>query len=291
MKSYILGGGITGLVAGFYTGWPVIARRVGGQLSRGFPLGPKYIYANSFNQELLEQLGIDTSTTVVKVGYFYRGRFVKPSKQLQEAYSKKTRGTVISGAMSGMLEEFAAFTVDPTIVVECLADECDIIQDQIISIDLEERVMYGLHDIYEYDLLVSTIPLPEFMELTGIRCSKLAWRSILFVAAECSSDLIWDNDYDYICFPGDEPFYRITKLAPPNVVYEFSVNPGYKVSIDYLPDTIPTDYYLLRYGKIVDKIPIINGARYGVKLLGRYGSWNPRMMLHHVIREVKSWID
>lgn len=294
MTNRIFGGGVTGLVAGYYTGWPVITDKMGGQAFSPFPMGPKYVYANSFTKALLDELGLDTAAKVVKVRYFHENSFVKPTAKLQELYAKKVRGVMVEGTMSGRATEFAVFDVAYQDVVSRLLDECDVVQDTIISIDLLQKVLYGINGYYEYEQLVNTIPLPEFLALcgySGLESFKSA--SILFAKATCKFRTIWESEWDYVCFPGSEPFYRLTKLEDPECVYEFAVRPGSRTLVSYFPSTQVEKTYIQKYGKIMNEELIQphkdHVEKYDVKLLGRWGGWKPRMMLHNVIQEVGSW--
>ena len=59
-NKYILGGGISGLICSFYTGYPIISKNIGGQMkfNTDWHLGPRFLHVDEFSTKLLKDLNL-----------------------------------------------------------------------------------------------------------------------------------------------------------------------------------------------------------------------------------------
>ena len=264
---YVLGGGISGTIAGYILNAPVVTRP---EKPIPFPLGPQYLYADPLTEKLLQTLGLPTTTRTVKFGFFDPDVGVsEPTPELAERYYISTRNRrPPHWWISRHTKFFEAFEVSPRRLHETLKRKVEIIYDEIYAIDLKRKVLIG-EEKHHYDKLVSTIPLPVFSRLSGLHLEgTLSWKPITFRRVhvdELPFD-IYETEFDYVYLIGHD-VYRVTRHTPPYVVEEILGE---------------SEGHVLQYGKILGGRPI---TIKDVVFLGRYAEWNPRILVHHVLRK------
>jgi len=291
MSNFILGGGISGLICAYYNpSYTIISKEIGGQQKSSFPFGPQYLHYTPEIEELLMDLKLPITTQEVKIGYFYKGGFIKPKDSHQREYWLKTRDKINfqEDCMMGKKESFEAFTVSPQELTEILRLR---VHNKILAeayhIDLDAHKILCWEGEFKYDELISTIPLPMFLKLTN-KHAKLSWQSIFFEYAQTKKTgilhrILWreGRDFDFIYFPwvGVE-FYRITKLEEPFCVVEYTHIPS---SQTYELEVLKT--HSLKYGKVVGGS--VEKLDENLKFIGRWAKWEPKYFIHHTIKEAK----
>jgi hypothetical protein len=291
MANFILGGGISGLICGYYNpSYTVLTKSVGGMQKSQFPLGPQYLHYKPEVEELLMELNLPTTTREVKVGYYYKGKFVKPNESHQREYWLKTRGTTgfKEDCMMSKAEMFDVFTVSPKDLAEALRRRVrNIILAEAYHIDLDAHKILCWEGEFKYDKLISTIPLPMLLKLTNNH-AKLSWQDVYFEHAQTKEDgvlhrILWreGRTFDFIYFPwvGVE-FYRITKLEEPHCVVEYTHVPS---SQAYELEVLKT--HMLKYGKVISGSA--EKLDENLKFVGRYAKWESKYFVHHAIKEAK----
>ncbi|MCL6579737.1 MAG: NAD(P)/FAD-dependent oxidoreductase [Candidatus Bathyarchaeota archaeon] len=291
MRNFILGGGISGLICAYYNpSYTIISKNTGGQLKSPFPLGPQYLHRTPEVEELLMELHLPTDVKEVKIGYFYKGKFITPKDAHQREYWRKTRGNApfTGECMMRKTENFEAYTTSPQYLMEALKLRVrNVILAEAYHIDLDERKISCWEGDFKYDNLISTIPLPEFMKMSNRGTAVLSWHPIHFEYAETVEDgvlerILWKEgrEFDFIYFPWEGvDFYRITKLQEPYCVLEYTTSPFYEA---YEIKVLKT--HSIKYGKIIaGDAPEIED----VTFIGRYAKWDPKYFIHNVIRDAK----
>jgi len=278
MTNYILGFGISGAVAAFYLpNFKVITRPV----HIGIHLqGPQYIYDTSETRRLLKDLEIPINTKTIKAGYLVNGEIKPPSKEILIEYYRHVRG---GSCDNRWLEEHLKwkFNILDCLFVDVIAKiyqlmQDNIIEDVIISVDLEHKRLIGMFDEYKYDKLICTIPLPELSRLAGLK-TNLKWKPIV-MAVQHKKDFsfdIYSTDFDYVYLVGKQP-YRISKFIDPYVVSEYTTKEA------------PAAFYkkVIPYGKIIGgEVPDL--SEFDVYLVGRFAKWDKTYKVHDAIRDVK----
>lgn len=285
--SYILGDGISGLIAKYYMPeYTIISKQ---NVVPSFQLGPQYLYTSRCMYRLLDELGLSTGKHKVRVGYSSDGAYIYPSLRDWKNYMLKTRGVVPkdkSIGMSNLRACFNVYDVTPAELVAKLRKGVKVRRDTITNIDLENKVMCGWKRDYVFDKLVVTIPRPLFDIMCGEWDAKKVnkryrWNGVLFWKWEEPFNQIWDTKFDYVyMLDKKDPAYRVTKLEYPFVVREYIIDdvmqPGLAI-------------YNLEFGKIVGSISPPNYE--GVQFLGRWAQWEDGIKIHDVVREVQKWID
>jgi hypothetical protein len=294
MSNFILGGGISGLICAYYNpSYTIISKNIGGQLKSPFPLGPQYLHYTPEIEELLMELKLPITTKEVKIGYYYKGKYITPKDSHQREYWLKTRDRTgfQETCMMGRRDSFEAFTVSPKELAEALSLR---VRNKILAeayqVDLSERKILCWEGEFKYDKLISTVPLPVFLKLAN-KSGALSWKDVYFEYAQTKKDgilhrILWQEgkEFDFIYFPwiGVE-FYRITKLEEPFCVLEYTHIPSYKA---YEIEVVKT--HVLKYAKIISgSSEEVEKLDENLKFVGRYAKWDSKYFVHHAIKEAK----
>ena len=235
---------------------------------------PVFFYENVFNRYFLERLlGFEPNTRTVHYGYFYRGVFYPvPTEKIFKYYLLKTRGQIVDKPFPTETW-FKVYDVSPMEVFNALEDVfSERIRKKIVKIDVESKeVMLEGGEVLTYQRLFSTIPAPVFYRLCGFK-KNFKYRSISFEVEDRPKGF-YDTSFDYIYYPGDEPFYRIYHNRFNGVfVHEYIGNFGENV---------------VRYGKILPPYGVyVNYFRMkDVFFIGRHALWQEEYYIHDGVRD------
>jgi len=91
----------------------------------------------------------------------------------------------------------------------CVDVEMDniLLNETVVSVDLEEKIVTTTKGKYIFNSLVSTIPFDRLLNLTGNDTSDFNYNKV--VVFNIGFDLKSTTDSHWIYFPGDEIFYRV----------------------------------------------------------------------------------
>jgi hypothetical protein len=307
MTTVILGAGITGLLAKFYIKDSIlIGNEIGGENSRvNFPLGPRFLKKTKETLDLLEDLNLPVKEKTVKIGYYYNNRVHDTiPKGLIAKYYEKTRGITLDfddvpeSTMSNGDNVFSALDVNFDLLISTIKSRIfenssnNIIVDNIKKINLEKQNLKGERNIYEYDVLINTIPLPDFVKISKIKTSiNFEYLPITYLYVKCMNDnldLKFDG-YSYIYFPEEyTKFYRITKTCNSKFVFEFPliIKPNQLRKHINLKYFMFLNVYYSKYGHFKelkkDSISLPNN----VKMLGRYAEWR-HLRVHDTLKRIR----
>lgn len=286
-KTYILGGGISGLIAGYYLGLPVISKDVGGQMSTktNWSLGPRYFHVDEFSTKLLKDLGIKARKETQTIGYNLNG-FCKKTEEFRQAYYAKSRKNTEKyspKSLSGGSSELQSYDIDWDNLISALALQTrNIISQNVCAINLQKK-MLTLEDgsVLPYEELISTIPAPAFYKLCNVLPQK-PFNSLpkTFVL---TMDHGWRRivrNFNYVYYAGDEPFHRVTREPnmPWHLVYEFVGEEPAKMNHEI-------DRQKIWIGQIQDS-DNIQADFNSVTFLGRYAKWKHGILTNDVIKKV-----
>jgi len=284
MSNYILGGGISGLICSFYTGWPIISKDIGGQMKFkvDWHLGPRYLHVDKFSTKLLGDLKIKAKKKIIKIGHDFNGAEGK-TEAFREAYYLKTRKngrSAIKSAGSGGKSEFESYDVDIQEIITKLFKACvdRVILHNASSVDTKAKeIILDNGKILKYDQIVSTIPAPIFKKINNLTMPDFKSLKKTFVLTDTLYDL---KDKDYVYIAGEEPYHRITKCLeyPGKFILEFVGNDAdrYKGS--------EIERCELTIGQIQDS-GLSNVEIEGVTFLGRYAEWKHNILTNDIIRK------
>lgn len=290
----VLGAGLTGLIAGYITGYPVLGREIGGQLNSPFPLGPRILERTPETEWLLANLGIQSNPKTFKVGYYDHGRLTDdPPVGFRETYYKKTRkdGTVTEDCMSGNKKHIVGWDIAEIKLIDLLKSRVNLIPEIATKIDtkLGNILLSDGKSCIVYDNCINTIPANIFCRLADINLYEFRAHTTIFALVKPISNIAMDNPYKYIYFAEEEyPFHRLTKLDDRHAVLEFREDRWRK----YDGHDIETS---IGYFEVLDIIEHANcqiiddldlKGLWPIKFIGRYAQWKHGVKVEHTIREL-----
>lgn len=285
MKNYIIGGGLTGLIASYLTGYQIIDSVPGGQLDTPFPLGPRILELTKETEQLLHSLFKDEeipSPRTFRIGYRMNRKLMDdPPEKFREMYYYYTRGVkaITSSCMSGNKREIIGFDMsEPDLLSRLLIRVPEICYHRVIDIGNHVLTLDNHREI-EFDHIISTIPLPI---LCGLTHSKIEHNffshSTTFVYIKSYSELTGDYDYVYN-MQLEAPYHRITRVDECHYVLEAR-----------------TDRFLSSPAESLGQRFMVNGCQIvhdlsmeklgDITLLGRYAQWNHGIKTEHVVRRL-----
>jgi len=291
MGKYIIGGGITGLIAIEmlkHKGYTLIAGRgnIGGQLS-GSQMGPRILKIDRYSATLIGRLGINESEMrYFRVGYLTDGGLSRSVPEFaNEMYNAKARGGVsVSESMSaGSNEIFGVDMLKANLVQKLIKNNSKhIIFADVESININQHSLgYILRNgqmvFDEYEDLISTINLQELAALCG--CGFFLdnmLRDVHFYKyLERGNDVFTANlDLDYIYdLSSDSAVYRMTKVGKQGRILESSQ--PIKVLWNGKADRWCTKT------QIVNELKMTGFC--GIRLLGRYAQLDHSVKTNNIV--------
>lgn len=289
MVSYILGGGIAGLVFAFYNDdYTIITDNVGGQFSAPFQLGPRYFHETENAKRFLRDLDFRNVTIkLVRVGYVDDSGFVDaPDAEFSKRYFMKSRGEQNLAnfervVMNNGVKEFCALNADFAEIVSRLSA---ILKDRImiakvLRVDTLLRCITISDNgesakCIDYDSLISTIPLNVFCKLSNVECERLKSVSMTYCLAGRSAFDMKAFDFVYDCGQSTQ-FHRISADSA-GVVFDFLESRAVDTSAFKNAITLKNAQIMS-----LKSVPVIDCVTFA----GRYGTWNRKWKTEVVIDE------
>ena len=284
MATYILGGGISGLICSFYTGFKVISKDIGGQMNfkTDWHLGPRYLHVDEFSTKLLKDLNIKAKKVNINIGFNMNGDFCENDDIFKDLYYKKTRKlkrTHIKSSASQGRKTFLSYDIDIKLIVKKLLEKTklNIINTNVKKINLNTKeLVLDTGEKLSYNKLISTIPAPIFKQISGAEMPEFKSLKKTFVLTQHPFNL---KDFDYVYFAGNEPFHRVTKCPekPNHFIMEFVDD---DIKYNYFKGVEEAEIWL---GQIQDTESFTEAFK-DVEFLGRYAEWRHNILTNDIIR-------
>jgi hypothetical protein len=299
--NFVLGTSLTGLIVARILGWPAIGGDVGGRSKAPFPLGPMILEKTEDTEWLLDNLGIEPGEpSTYIVGYYQDNKVLgKAPEGFKEAYYAKTRGdgTPTISVMTGGRDSLVGWDIKGLGLLDKLKKTVKALDNPAKSISPYDKMIYLEGSIMKYDNLVSTIPMPKFLELTGDKRSIKDFESwgTNFVHTTLAVDnpnnaiikflLAGPYDYIYVADPS-YAFHRATRVGPSEIVFEFREDRS-----PVVPDeVIQTEACFIPNCQI---LPYRGNTTFqrmsNIDLIGRYAEWDHKIKLEKVIRRAREY--
>lgn len=179
--NYIIGGGVTGLIESFYTGYPCIDKNFLGQLNMRFIPGVRLFKDSqqvvSFIERIFKELKeeVTINKQLIKVGYHYSDFQLRSEANIQfkKEYSLKTRGKeeYEDSFLSSGENQYYAIAINKLDCIdtyklvfdkllEVLKKRNLLIENKIQRIDVDKNTIMSIDNKFlQYDQLISTINL------------------------------------------------------------------------------------------------------------------------------------
>ncbi|HJX50137.1 MAG TPA: hypothetical protein VJ438_01610 [Candidatus Nanoarchaeia archaeon] len=230
--NYILGSGITGLIASWYLNMKMIGEDYG-QCEKRY--GPRVLKKTEAVDKFLSSVGINIKEKEYKAGYFYNKEVNKDCTEVMRfSYISKTRGKewmqFISSGMNDGNNITVGYPLDYifTILENTGWLRAKTVKMKIDKIDFLNRIIHGenlcvnLIEELGFDVLVNTLPKGVFNSLcSGVKRERLYTdEGNIYICVVSSNDFNFMEGYEWMCFPEKSiPFYRITRMEPTQTIY------------------------------------------------------------------------
>lgn len=264
----VLGSGITGLIAGYLLDADVIGIHEPPQ-----PWVPIYLWDTRCTQDfIMEVFGYADEAPSVKaeICFVYDGEIIPP-KVGRDLYSRKVYGEPKSNAGCKGRNSFRYLKIPVPVLASYLQKKVTKVYDEIVHVDAENNLVeLADGNVIEYAEIYSTIPLNVMLQLTGYTHDDLD------IPTPKVRLMYYDLDYippfqladcftiTYVCDQSE-----ITRVFNMNSYFVVESTEPHKVG------AAP---------KLLNKIGLKKIDN--VKLIGRYGTWDPDILLHNVIEEL-----
>ena len=299
---FVLGGGISGLIFGYYNPeFTILTDSIGGKLKTKFISMTTLLHKDENTLSLLKEL--DLSFDFVRHEIRYLNNDI-----LQSNISQDIRETMIRKKMTDVsklpeLEEIdivdrnlstntnfiELIGVKSTDLLDALLAKVKsrIVCDRVCAINKQE--IHCENNVYKYDKLISTIPANIFQKVyKDIDFGKLEFKPMTFVLSEELPESLKfkTNDFDLI-YNADvnDKWIRMNKNGN-KYLYEFT---GI-ISEDKIKDLfIAYDNYHIENVAIIKTKQIEEPKN--IMFLGRFAMWQHKFKIHDAIRFAKNYME
>ncbi len=309
-KNYIIGGGIAGMIASYYSGYKIIDKNPLGQLNLRFIPGVRLLKVDDDVKDFLEELNTKIKLydvlqeKEIEVGYVdVFDQITSLSEDFKKRYSLNTRGKeeYEKSFLSSGESSFSVFTADQadpnlfyinlfTALKQWLDDNDMIIYDKVVSVNTELKSLFlhndGEGSYIDYDDLISTIRIDFLEQMMHDFSGKY----------EHNYEILKKHFYKCKYIDNNEEYYNkyAYSYALSNVYTRKSFFPGYIVFETI--ETINEKQNFIKGHRIIDKyenVPLqiknsLNLTSFkGIKLIGRFAQWNHSIKSNELIKSCK----
>ena len=296
-KSYIIGGGISGLVWKFYhPEFQIISPDIGGMYARTYMV---WLHRTAETIKLLEDLKLPVIAKKSYMGYSSDGiiydyqtewlnkkiiqRKMTPwNEPIDTTYEPKTRDLSLSTV--GESNFMDTLDVDLEEVIRRLNVNANVEQGFVSSITPShiyvKKNLADTHvDVRKYENLVSTMAAPFFWKAYGepkdFRCSPI---TNIIVSKKPE---MFDNEYEMVYYY-DQPFSRISHLKG-KWALEFTGEITKEQFIELYPDLPIVDYFVIKQGRVWESENI--EPQNNIVFSGRFAQWKHKIVTEHVVSQ------
>lgn len=301
--NFILGGGINGFISLYYNKDYNLITKEWGQDSHKLGKGPRILKKTKFVENFLNEINYKKGSRIYKCEYWNKRIYFdkEKRKELQEMYLKKTRGEnwddFSKTGMNDSLLEIEGYELLE--IYEFLRDFSlknyseRISFLNVNSLNLNEKLIFGIGGdlkpyILEYDKIISTVNFIDFFKLIkNDNDLKIKTSPIYFYYGIVKS--FYENlieGYDFIYFPGEESFYRLSRTTNEEI---FCLESLKRLQIEEINEvfengTLLVTEEVLNNSKIIDRrVNLEEFSGRGISFIGRYANNDNSLRVHNVI--------
>lgn len=312
-KQYIIGGGIAGLIASYYSDYKIIDKNPMGQLNLRFVPGVRLIKedddAKGFIESLNKRMNLYTKLETKEICVGYENQFfekVSLTEDFKQKYSMITRGKkeYEKSFLSSGESEYSVFTadgMDPNIfylkvfqvLYKLLEEQDKIIHDKVVAVNTDMKTLFldndGEGTYIDYDDLISTIRMDLLEQMMHNFSGGYTHDYEIFKKHFYKCKYIDNNeqfmDKNMYTYSISNLFTRKTAL-PDYIVFE-TAKPLKEIQL--------VDSYIVGH-KVEDKyenIPVQLKQSYNltsfrdIRLVGRFAQWNHSIKSNELIKNLR----
>ncbi|RJR29240.1 hypothetical protein C4564_02780 [Candidatus Microgenomates bacterium] len=292
---FIIGGGISGLIYGFYNrDFQIISPDIGGKLKNSYLTSTILLHDTPETKRLLQDLNIDPEPKAQVMRYFYQDKLQEniPANLKELMVAKKLTPwedlnklnfdfKITDTTLSTDDVYIPIFKIPLDKVIKALAKEVKIVKDKVVRITENEIITEKGR--YRYTDLISTIPAPVFWKIYG-RERNLKSLPETFVLAKSNpvekTSLYWDLVY---FLDKKVPYTRVNRYSNDSYLYEFTGELNKTQIKKLLPKAEILNVYTDRYGIVITDLNNIPPPN--VRFVGRFATWNHTCKVQDVIKD------
>jgi len=301
MTNYIIGGGLAGLVTGFYNPeYKILDAFPGKMCVQKFSQGPHYIWHTPYTKQLMKDLEIDYNVKFIKIGYLIEDDTIHsaPSFLAKKRYFAKSRCLPIpitpsNLAISESKSHIKIINVDMKDLISALllATAAQQITSNVTRVDLGAKLLGFMDNSWDtFEHLVSTIPAPDFRRLCTNGDSEsnylhFYWSSKIF--EKTLEHISLDHDIIYDC-RRDSPISRYTEVED-GCILEYNIDRDkYHLMSSIIGSRELTNYDWMFYGQIQCDWDIGHDDTYNIDFIGRLAQWKHGIKLQDIIKDARN---
>ncbi len=180
-KTLIIGGGFTGL----YAGYKLMKEKKDFLILSDAPTSFSKRFANQYIflrydiriRQLLKELKIPYKKDIFKMGFYYNNKiYSKPSYNMVENYNEKIyKNKVVS--LFNLINNYNVCTTDYVQLIteleERIQNEGNIVYDKVKNINLQNKIIITQNkQEVSFSSIINTIPLPLFLSMSNINIDE-----------------------------------------------------------------------------------------------------------------------
>jgi len=298
VNKYILGGGISGLIAKYFNPeFEIITPDIGGQLKANKNLLITFfIHNHPETKKLLNELKVPFKERRIKIFYYHNGeicenisddlriRFIK-NKMCEYDYDSNSYN-VADLSLSSKTNYLDILDTDINLIIEKLKPEKVIIgrvklvnnnRKFLVYSDNENKLIKA-----DYEKLISTLSANEFFNMLYNYQDNYNFNYLpaTFVLSSHRPDFMFEDGMYYIC--DSNLIYNRVQPYSDNYIYEITGFPSDDEIKNKIPKVIDIER---RYSGIIKSINIDDFKH--IKFLGRAAQWNHGVKTQEVIIKAK----
>lgn len=313
--SFVIGGGLSGLLCGYLTGNPIIVDPENHRLGYTTHLGPRILHETQDTSWLLRRLGIYEPPNEFRIGIYTERDQVKGveyvlTSEYRESYYRKTRGQgkVTTSCMSGGMNTIIGWDMKKIRLKETLTEEVMIMPAKVKKIkdgnlyltsrscQTDYTVYNRLESILSYKRVFSTIPLPELNDIAGLGIDHdFSTESTTFVTIKVDKHSF--NGLNYLYVPQDHIlFHRINVVDNNTLILEFkgrvkehnTIESHFEGSSIKDVKFVDQAQILYNYSYPNEDLFVVGGM--GIDMVGRYGEWKHSIKADNIIGRFRKYV-
>lgn len=298
MTNYIIGGGLAGLIAGYYNPeFTVIAPDVSGFVESKVGRAFVVIHEDEQTLDLFHELEVPSFVKDVQLGYYHHGlgletdvsRWGDFANTFGEQYLRRKLPEDMQpkdGELGGVPgSSFRGLFVDDNLI-DALAEEVDIREGTVTTIREHTINVQGPDDNVEieWDRLISTIPATICRTILEDRVGwELNHATMTYAELDDVPDRYRTAPWDYLYIVDNVPYHRVVSHVVSNRYFvECRGEPEREAG--RFESTI-RDWYVHPTGVIEHED--IEPPYLGMTLLGRWAEWDPGILLNDIVRRAQ----
>ncbi len=300
--SYIIGGGISGLVWAFYTGWPIITPQIGGNYTRTYMT---WLHDSPETRQLLKDVGYENPGFYAKksyMGYYRDGiiydymteetnrqtilrKMTEWNKDVDPNFELKTKEMSMS-VVGGGNNYMNVLNVDLNDLIKRLSEKATLIDGMVIKIGdnwINYKTGDDIKDLVPFNKIVTTIAAPFFWKAYDGELNKEFKCLPITNVIVTKKPEFFDDRYEMIYYDMSVPFSRVSHLGGVYAI-EFTGEMTEEQFRQLYPDLPVKDFFIVKQGRIFRNEENVSPSE-NIIFSGRFAQWEYGITTEHIVKQ------